>query len=167
MAERSSSTVPIIVAVIGVLGTIMAAAITNWDKLFGERDANHARSEQSSDIGRGTQATKPAPIAERKDIGMDAAAPINLGGKWTDAAGYEYIFEPGSGFSFKRYKNGEQVGWGEGSLTGRSFTYVDRGADFGDCRGEVSVDVNEMNGICAVGPNQFPIKLVRRTTVSL
>jgi len=160
MAEKPSSTIPIIVAVIGVLGTVTAAAIANWDKLSGGKD----RDPPASVAEHSGVAT--TPTVEANDI-LDAAAPINIAGKWIDSAGNEYMFEPGDGYSFKRYKNGEQVGWGAGNLTGYSYTYVDRGADFGDCRGTVSANLQEMNSICTVGTNQFPLKLTRKTTVTL
>lgn len=146
MAAKSSSTGPVIIAVIGVVGTIAAAAIANWDKLFGDRKVDQPRLEQpSSDAGTQPSEENVTAAAAPKDMGMDAAAPINIAGKWTDAAGYEYIYEQkGNQYFFNQYKNGEHLTYGAGS-----------------CSGEISEDLNHADSTCTIGANSFPLRVTR------
>lgn len=164
MAERSTSTGAIAVAVIGVLGTITAALIANWDKLSGSRAADRQQVEHAS-----PSKTEAAPAGETaetgaaKDIGMDAAAPINIAGTWTDAGGYEYIYEQtGNQYSFNQYKDGKHISYGAGSLNGRHFSHSFSGAfGAGDCTGEISADVNHADSDCRIGANQFKLRVTR------
>jgi hypothetical protein len=166
MAEKSSPKGPtIIVAIIGVLGTIAAAVIANWDKLSGSRRADQQQVEQASENKAGSTASNESAASDgtEKDIGMDAAAPINLAGKWTDAGGYEYIYkQTGIYYEFNQYKNGQHISYGAGSLSGRHFEHRFSGSFGGGlCSGELSADVNRADSTCTVGPTQFKLRLTR------
>ena len=169
MAVKSSWTVPIIVAVIGVVGTISAALIANWDKVAASRAAEkQAQVEQAAqNLAASTFATEVAESdTTEADRGMDAAAPINLAGKWTDAGGYEYVYEQtGNQYSFNQFKDGKYIGNGAGSLTGRHFKHVYAGAfGAGDCSGEVSANLTQATSTCTIGPNSFKLRIVRSAT---
>ena len=71
MAETSSRT-PLLVAVIGVIGTLGAALIANWDKLTGHAGPPPAISTEAAT----PSARLPPP----------ATMPLNLSGSWRDAA---------------------------------------------------------------------------------
>ena len=164
---KSSWTVPIIVAVIGVVGTISAALIANWDKVAASRAADQ-KQEQAEQAARNAAASTPASAPAENgtteaDRGMDAAAPINVAGKWADAGGYEYVYEQiGNQYSFNQYKNGKHFGYGAGALTGRNFSHAYSGAfGAGSCEGEVSSDVTYATSTCTIGPNSFKLRIVR------
>jgi hypothetical protein len=161
MAERSSSTVPIIVAVIGVLGTISAAFIANWDKLSAGRPAQSSASDQIASqnaVAPGTTAQSPnAPVSAEIPVAVDVS------GTWVDADGYEYVFEQkGNYYNFRQLKNGTQIGSGSGVLTGRDFTHSFTGV-FGEgrCAGQVSSDGNVSSGTCSAGGSTWDFRVVR------
>jgi hypothetical protein len=161
MAEKSSSTIPIIVAAIGVLGTISAALIANWDKLSGGR----ATGQPSQAVAEHANGAAPPPASHDAGVGADPAVPgvVDLAGTWVDADGYEYVFEQtGTHYRFRQLKAGTQIGSGDGSLVGHSFNHKFTGV-FGDgrCVGEVSGDGNVSSGTCTDGPNTWDMRVVR------
>ena len=156
MAEKSSSTVPIVVALIGVLGTIAAATIANWDKLSGGRERQHAAANSAGANGAGAM-----PAA------ADTAIPVSVdvSGPWYDADGYQYQFEQkGTHYSFHQLKDGVQVGSGDGSLVGHSYNHRFTGiAGDGRCAGEIASDGNSASGLCTAGGQTWDMRVVRGT----
>jgi len=158
MAEKSSSTVPVVVAIIGVLGTISAATIANWDKIMGGRSASSPTEAQP------TAGNAAAPTdAARADAAESAKLPvgIDVSGTWGDADGHDYVFEQrGTQYSFRQMKGGTQVGQGEGSLVGNSFTHKFTGV-YGEGRCAGLVTGNVASGTCTNGPQTWDMRVVR------
>jgi hypothetical protein len=167
MAEKSSWTVPIIVAVIGVVGTISTALIANWDKLSGNRSAAAVHSEQVHQEGVPPAAapggaTTPAAAAA-------AATPIDISGTWRDDDGYSYVIEQrGDRYHFTQYKSGAEVGTGDGHVDGKSLTHnftatdPNTGAPMqGVCNAQLSGDARQMGGLCRSGTNSWPVSASR------
>jgi len=168
MAARSSSTVPIVVAVIGVLGTITAALIANWDKLSASRSAEPVHAEEAHQ--KDTDAALPASGGTvNPAAAATATAPVNISGTWKDPDGYNYVIEQnGDRYHFKQYKAGAEVGAGDGHVDGRSlthnFTAIDpaTGAPFqGVCNAQLSEDARQMGGMCRSGTNSWPVAASR------
>ena len=160
MAEKSSSTIAIIVALIGVLGTIAAATIANWDKLFGHRDQN-ASVTQNAANGVPPEASSAVPAAD-----PEIPVAVDVSGTWVDADGYQYLFEQkGTQYSFRQLKDGAEVGSGEGGLVGNSFNHKFTSA-FGEgrCAGLVSGMGTIASGTCTNGPDTWDMRVVRSST---
>jgi len=160
MAEKSTSNVPIIVAVIGVAGTVSAALIANWDKLSPGRTANSPTTQQIAQ--QNAEVSKPAGtrVAERP---MTSAGVVDVAGTWSEADGHTYIFEQnGSRYSFRQFKNDVQVGSGTGTLDGRRFHH-DFTSAYGDgtCDGEVAADGHTSAGTCLIGAQRYEMKVFR------
>jgi hypothetical protein len=155
MAEKSSSTVPIIVAVIGVAGTIAATLIANWDKISSSRvPSGPTAPAQVAD--HSASAVQPASDHAPPETIVTGASAVEVGGTWGDGEGHTYIFEQnGSSYSFRQFKNGAVVGSGHGTLDGRNFRH-DFTSVYGDgsCHGQVSLDGQNSSGTCQIDGGQ-------------
>ncbi len=154
MSEKSSSTVPIIIAVIGVVGTIAAALIANWDKISGNSAALGAPAAK---VAEHNVAAPELPARVRPGEGSAASSTaVDVAGTWTDSEGHSYVFEQTGGhYSFRQFKNGVEVGKGSGTLDGKGFNHTFESIyGNGSCHGEVSSDGNSSSGTCQIGEGQ-------------
>jgi hypothetical protein len=156
MAEPSSRAA-IVIAMIGVIGTIGAAVIGSWDKIF----PPPAASQQIEPVS-----PKPPPIQGIPSIS----------GAWRDV---EYpgngsqFSQDGNQFHFTRWgalPNGDQFeSSGSGALTGQSFSgnysakYRSGATSTGSCSGTVSTDGTHMKLICTDSLlSTFPVSAIRQ-----
>jgi len=144
----------ILVALIGMAGVLGAAALANWDKLTGTRNAapTVAASPQPaapSAAGAVDNAVKAAPDT---DAGPTLAALPDISGKWRSDDGYSFVVtQDGRDYSFQQYAPGGA--WsdsGSGKLTGRKVAHDFRTPDIaaGQCSGEVASDGQSISGNC-------------------
>ena len=159
---ESSHRVAIVVAVIGVIGTLGAALIANWDRIF----APSPKPPSGIDSPRGTQ-TEPRPPAERIP---------NLRGVWLDSnypSNGSQITQDGNSFQFTRWgvlPNGTRFeSVGSGTITGQRFTsnykakYQSGATSAGDCSGTVSLDGMRMDLNCRDSLlGAFPVTAIRQ-----
>jgi hypothetical protein len=188
MDKNSSATVPIVVATIGVVGTITTALIANWDKIFAERPATAvtAPQQQQQPAGAGPQAVaevpergKSAAVSARagrnpaatdedeaeaeQSANVGPSSDVDISGLWSDAGGFFYRIEQrGSAYAYQQFQNGALVGTGAGQIHGRRMEheFVAPGMA-GECRGEVSSDGGQIAGTCSRGPNSWPFLISR------
>ena len=137
---RSNQRIAIVVAVIGVIGSLGAAFIANWDKFFG-----------------------PSPQPPPK---IDSPSPTdsipNLGGLWLDSnnpSNSSQISQDGSSVHFTRWgvlPNGIRFeSSGSGVITRHGFTssynakYQSGATSTGDCSGTLSSDGKRMELNCS------------------
>lgn len=159
---ESSQRIAIVVAVIGVIGTLGAALIGNWDKIF----APSPQSLRKVDSPQTTQ-TKPRPPAE----------PIpNIGGFWRDS-NYpnisSQITQDGNSIHFRRWgvlSNGIRFeSSGSGTITGQRFAcnyttrYQSGATSAGDCSGTMSPDGMHLELNCRDSLlGVFPVTAIRQ-----
>lgn len=159
---ESSSRVAIVVAVIGVIGTLGAALIANWDRIF----APSPKSPPTIDSPRPTQTEQRPP----------AARTPNIGGVWRDSnypSNGSKITQDGNSFQFTRWgvlPNGTRFeSSGSGTITGQRFAsnynarYQSGATSVGDCSGTVSPDGMRMEGNCRDSLlGSFPVTAIRQ-----
>ena len=160
MADRDSGSggsTQIIVATIGVVGVIAAALFGNWDKIFRPPPSPSAPAVVDAPAGPVPQPVKAAdPVAY-------TAAVADVSGSWHDDDGYSYVIDQnGERFSYNQFKDGAAVGTGMGQIDGRRLAYsFSSGADRGACRAELEPGNASIAGICAIGSNSWPFRVVR------
>ena len=161
MSESSHRTA-IVVAVIGVFGSLGAALIGNWENIFAPSPQPSPRSNSSK-----LPETKLSP--QRKTI-------LNIDGIWRDSnypSNGSEITQNGNNFSFTRWgvlPNGIRFeSSGSGKITGQNFTsnyrarYESGATSAGDCSGTLSLDGMRMKLNCrdsALGV--FPVTAIRQ-----
>ena len=160
MADRESGsggTTQIIVATIGVVGVIGAALFANWDKIFRPQPSTPASAVVASPTDAVPQPVKAA------DPAAYTAAVADVAGAWHDDDGYSYVIaQDGERFSYNQFKDGAAVGTGAGQIDGRRLTYsFSSGADRGSCRGELEPGDASIAGICTMGANSWPFRVLR------
>ena len=183
---ESSQRIAIVVAVIGVIGTLGAALISNWDKIFAPspQSARKIDSPQTKQIEPQPPA-EPTPRSPRKIDSPQArqteprprAEPIsNISGLWRDSdypSNTSQITQDGNSFHFRRsgvLPNGIRFeSSGSGTITGQRFTsnynarYQSGATSVGDCSGTVSPDRMRLELTCRdslVGA--FPVTAIRQ-----
>jgi hypothetical protein len=175
----------IIVALIGVIGTLGAALIGNWDKIFaparpapGEsRPAPDARPVAQSESTASVEPTRPArpePRAAAPPAPVPSSA--SIGGVWRDsdnpANGSQVVVE-GNAFRFTRWgvlPNGVRFdAQGNGTLSGHRFSstyrarYQSGDTSTGACSGAVSADGARMDMSCRDSLlGSFPVTALRQ-----
>jgi hypothetical protein len=146
---ESNQRIAIAVAVIGVIGTLGAAFIANWDKIF---------------------VPSPKPHPE-----IDESIP-NLAGLWLDSdypSNGSQITQDGNSVHFTRWgilPNGTRFeSSGSGSITGRRYTsnytatYQSGATSTGDCSGTLSPDGKRMELNCRDSLlGAFPVTAIRQ-----
>jgi hypothetical protein len=141
--------IAIVVAVIGVVGTLGAALLANWDKVF----------------GHSAPAAKPAAVATPAAVAPPIEPPRQvptLSGNWRDSGGTPVtsrITQAGSNFEFSRQgslPNGVSfTASGSGTLDGRAVTshyrarYSHGAVSSGTCAGSLSADALRMDMRCS------------------
>lgn len=172
--EQRGQHIAIIVAVIGVIGTIGAALIQNWDKIAGRPPAATA---PASSAAAGTQtavapaAVEPAAVApatqtsayeeddaftDDVDVAEDVG-PSGLSGVWRElypnAGNLTHTTMNGNRFEFTT--QGTALGLpfqarGTGTLHGTRFesSYQSSLPSTGVCEGSVSAGGTRMNSVC-------------------
>lgn len=166
MAQRSSSNVAVIVAVIGVLGTISAAVIANWDKIVGSGSAEPVHVNQTP---HNEAAPLPSPDKVNVTPAQTANAPIDISGTWRDDDGYSYdIRQTGDRYHLTQFLNGAEVGTGDGHVDGSSLTHdftainpLTGGQMQGVCNVQLSADARRMGGLCRSGTTSWPVAAYR------
>lgn len=157
--EQRGQHIAIIVAIIGVIGTIGAALLQNWDKIAGRPPAAAATAVEPAAAAPATAIPgdeEDAAFADDVDIEEDAG-PNGLGGVWR-----ELYPNPGNlthttmnGNSFEFTTRGMALGvpfeaYGTGILRGARFesTYQSNLPSTGVCGGSVSAGGTRMNSVC-------------------
>lgn len=151
---ESNQRIAIAVAVIGVIGTLGAAIIANWDKIF-----------------------VPSPKLQPNIASYPSAEPIpNLAGLWVDSnypSNGSQITQDGNSVHFTRWgvlPNGIRFeSSGSGSITGRRFTntytatYQSGATSTGDCSGTLSPDGTRIELNCRDSRlGAFPVTAIRQ-----
>ena len=152
MAE-SSYRATIITAVIGLIGSVVVAVITNWDKFTGVSGHGEKASVQT-----------PAPVrpANPADTpGESSASVVDISGNWRDPnnpGNGSQISQAGGSFQFNGWgvlPNGvpyESVG--SGTITGRAVAstyrarYQNGWVSQGNCTGNLSGDGSRLTSTC-------------------
>jgi hypothetical protein len=142
----SSHRATIIAAVIAAVGTIAAAALTNWDKIF-------PPAQPPSSSG--------SPQVARADARPPAEPTPNIGGVWRDLnfpSNGSQITQRGGSFEFTRWgvlPSGIRFeSSGNGTISGLRVTstysarYQSGAASTGSCSGTVSPDGTRMDLTC-------------------
>lgn len=157
--SESSTNATIITAIIGVIGSIAVAIISNWDKIFPGHPNNQSDTIESpaveiSNNGATTSAqSRPTPQPRQR--------PVNISGNWrnpTAPANGSYIAQQNENFQFKGWGTLPQgiayESEGSGSIveTNVSYQYV---AQFqngwssqGSCSGTVNSSGDQLTATC-------------------
>ena len=146
----------IVAAVIGVIGSVAVALITNWDKFARKPESPPTQTQPTTAI-----APQPAPTPERKPVRVEPAPEINIAGRWTDPANYlngSIIAQNGNSIRIN--------GWGylptglayessgNGSVTGQTVTssytarYANGRTSQGNCQGTITPDGLKITSTC-------------------
>ena len=173
----SSPRIAIAVAVIALVGTLGAALIANWDKIF-EPSPRPAPRVESSQPARNEPRPleEPAPRTTPTEPRPSAEAVPSIVGVWRDSnypGNGSRITQDGNRFRFTRWgvlPNGTQFeSSGSGTITGRRFTssytarYQNNATSAGDCSGTVSPDGTRMDFSCNDSLlGTFPVIAVRQ-----
>ncbi len=160
MAEPSHR-VTIIVAILGLVGTLGAALISNWDKIFPRVPRATTTTEPAA--GTSVQAAPPAaPPTAPPPLAHSADLALRITGVWRDSmypSNLTEITQDGRDFRFRRrgvLPNG--VGFesvGTGTLVGRQVrsqytaTYKTGATSSGRCSGAVSMDSRQIELSCS------------------
>lgn len=159
-----SNRMPLIIALIGLAGSILAGsgvALFNYFKAdpaktgivatepAGASETVAAAESLSRETARGYDeaASAMGGIADR----IAAANVPQIAGRWVSVDGYAFDFaQSGSGYSFKQFRNGTPDGGGTGTLSGRSFDHRFASGDgtTGRCTGEFAADGQSASGDC-------------------
>jgi hypothetical protein len=73
-SKHSSATTQIVVAIIGVIGAIVAAAFANWDKLFSHEPASPSRASAPASSSAVPELSRQLPSSEKSRV-QDARKP--------------------------------------------------------------------------------------------
>ncbi len=179
--SKPSHIVLIIVAVIGVAGTLGAAFIANWDKLFPNRSNNSniqsVRSTPTEATPNQTGYSSPrATPSEKVPLRDEAEDTPDIIGIWVDRGASQNVstvVQNGSSFRFTRrgvLPNGVRFeSQGSGEISGREFRstyssqYFNGATSEGECSGIVSVDGNRMELSCSDSlMGTFPVVAIRQ-----
>ena len=154
----SNHKVAIIVAVIGVTGTLGAALLANWDKVFG----------RAAPAGPSVLPASVAPTPAATSAVAPAATPVakpavpSLTGNWRDSTGPNNISrvrQVGNSFQYARQGSlangtGFDDATGSGTLDGQQLVssyqarYGNGAVSSGTCSGSVSADATRMELQC-------------------
>lgn len=188
--SESNPRVAIIIAIVGVVGTLGAALIANWDKIFlSSRELpakvdspQPARAQPAAEPA--SNATSPGSAAHpaKTDAKTEAQAPapaettLNTTGTWRDVgfpANIAQVTQNGSRFQFT--KQGilpTGVGFqssGGGTVVGQTYTssytatYQGGATSKGTCSGTVSMDGTRVETVCSDSLlGTFPVVSVRQ-----
>jgi hypothetical protein len=164
--------VAIVVAVIGVTGTLGAALLANWDKVFGRQAQAGPTVAAGSPAQTTAQTTVQVPMQTPMQAPVQATAPApattagpgvapSLTGDWRDSTGpnnVSRVRQVGNSFQYARQgtlPNGTGFeASGSGTLEGRQvFTsyqarYANGSVSSGSCVGSVSADATRMELQC-------------------
>jgi hypothetical protein len=156
MAE-SNHNPTIIAAVIGVIGSICVAIISNWDKLTGH--------QTSAVLPIGQQVAPPVypPIDKEKPVAAAQAPVIDISGDWYNpalpSAGGTHIEQQNDSFQFNGWGMLPQgVGYelqGNGNLLARTLTYSytaqyqNGWISKGSCTGTVTANGGRITATCS------------------
>lgn len=183
---ESSQRIAIVVAVIGVIGTLGAALIANWDKIFAPSPQSPPKIDSPH-----TKQAEPRPSAEpiprsarkidssqttRAEPRPPAEAIPNIGGLWRDSnypSNGSQITQNGNSFHFRRWgvlPNGIPFeSSGSGTITGQRFTsnynakYQSGATSAGDCSGTMSPDGMRLELNCRDSLlGAFPVIAIRQ-----
>lgn len=157
----SNHKVAIVVAVIGVTGTLGAALLANWDKIFGRAPPAAAAAPAVLPApAAATPAATPAVAPAATPTAKPAAVP-SLTGDWRDSTGPNNISrvrQTGNSFQYARQgslANGTGFdATGSGTLDGQQLVssyqarYANGAASSGTCSGSVSADATRMELQC-------------------
>lgn len=176
----------IVVAAIGVVGTLGAAVIGNWDKIFPpdgrlgpaneSRPANDSRPAPRSEPAPPVEPARPARAESRAAAVPVPAAPSGISGTWRDSdnpANGSQVTVEGNAFRFTRWgvlPNGVRFeAQGSGTLDGHRFSstykarYQSGDTSAGACSGGVSADGLRMEMSCRDSLlGTFPVTALRQ-----
>ena len=161
MGETSSSHVPVIVAAITVIGTISAATIANWDKIFPDSPAGKATPAVPEPAANEAVVAKDVPSEEKRpaevakaaeDLADDAGASggFSIDGVWQDDYGIRYqVEQDGARYSYIGYQGVVPITRGEGRVSGRVIRHAfETSNDAGECEGKVAEGDRLVFGQC-------------------
>ena len=171
--EKPGQHIAIIVAVIGVIGTLGGALIQNWDKLFGRRPVATEATQPpqtgaarepaqvaapSSTTAAATTAAKPrTPAAEVAAVAESLPEPPALGGVWRELypnpGTMTYTTQSGGGFRFTRQGSMQGLPFqaqGSGTFHGTRFesSYQSTLPSTGVCEGTLSDGGRRTTSVC-------------------
>jgi hypothetical protein len=158
-----SNRIPMIIALIGLAGSILAGSGV---ALFNYFKPPPTASAPSLTPGPSAETVAAAEKLSRESTrGYDEAASMmggiadqiaganlsQIGGRWVADGGYAFEFnQSGSSYTFRQFKNGTPDGGGSGALTRRKFAHSFASGDgtTGRCTGEVASDGLSAAGDC-------------------
>jgi hypothetical protein len=139
--------VSVIVAIIALIGTISAALIGNWDKIW------TSPSQSSSSVSSPTMANPPQATVTTPQQATPSPTPINLDGRWRDQFGNithlvqrgDTVTATSSGVACR----GHFDSTGSGTIIGNILesTYQSTYST-GQCRGRVASDGRRITSSC-------------------
>lgn len=176
MAEGSHR-VTVIVALIGLLGTLGAALLGNWDRVFPRAAPAAAMPASGPGAGSTEGDGSPVPADERRTTPTPASTTVSIAGVWSDRL-YpgitSRISQRGARFDFVRGGplpdgGGRFESEGSGRIDGSRVEsryrtrYADGTASSGSCLGTVDLAGTRMDLFCddtLLG--SFPVRVERR-----
>ena len=177
MAEgRTAIIVALITAGAGLAGTIFA----NWDKIAVStpQPAPPPYVDPQAQVSPRTveEAVKLSESQQRGMAGIndkmeevvgqiEAAGASDVSGDWFTSDNYRFAFtQQGRAYQFRQYKDGSEVGHGEGTLKGNNFThsFTADGVGSGTCSGSLAANGLSSSGTCTNGRGRWDYTVFRR-----
>lgn len=148
--HKAGSGTQITVAIIGLIGVLAGALLTNWEKLV-------PRSQDQSQVTESRESQPPhQPPAQTTSLPIDnpdsAETPVNISGLWRDTYGSLFeIHQQGESFTFtaRNPLNG-LASQGSGTIRGRQVKsrFQTNMPSTGTGTGTLSADGRQMTGTC-------------------
>ncbi len=143
---------PIIVAAIGLIGTVTVGLLTNADKLqrLWSPAPPPAPTPQAAPPPLSADLAPSPPPAAQDGTGAAGSAVKSLTGLWASDDGYRFRFHQSANvFSYAASERGKDRGTGDGTLRGRTLTYgfTSPNGD-GVCSATLSADGDQVDGRC-------------------
>lgn len=142
MADEAGHKTQVWVAIIGVVGSLLIAVITNADKWV---------SHDNKTAAGPVKAAAPQQALPREQTSPDKTV-IHLAGEWRSDDGSRFGFtQTGQAYEYiHTAPNGTFQSAGKGTLTGRdlSHNFETQTGEKGSCTARVNAEVNKISGSC-------------------
>ena len=157
MADKT----PVMVAAIGLIGVVTAAAIANPKNV---RDLFGIGGTATQGVPKSVTTPDPDPRTGSPD---PAAAPVKVGGRWRSDDGYDFMFSQ-SGDTFSYFRMDDRSDRGSGRIAGRTLSYSFAAPEGnGSCEATVADTGAAIAGTCSRGGQSWPLSLRRPTPAEL
>lgn len=159
--SESGTNATIVAAIIGVIGSITVALISNWDKFFPKQAVTPPAPTITGDTGTSHGATTTGKIEVTTIPPAIAPARIDIGGTWYNPAAPangSFIVQQNNDFQFKGWGMLPQgiayESKGSGEIIAQTVTYnyiaqyQNGWASQGNCSGTVSANGSQLTATC-------------------